>query len=115
MSVRRWGVRLISLLVALAIAVGQSTAQTKTNEASLRVTVVDPSGAAVVAAQVQLKTAAGQHVALGTNERGESLFAPLAPGRCQLHVEAAGFDSQDVDEVILKAGSNRLEVKLDVA
>jgi hypothetical protein len=107
--------RIVSLFMMLAIAVGQSAAQIKTNEASLRVAVVDPSGAAVVAAQVQLKTADGKPVALDTNERGESLFAKLAVGRYQLHIEAAGFDSQDVAEVILKAGSNRLEVKLDVA
>ncbi|MEN3330911.1 MAG: hypothetical protein V7641_276 [Blastocatellia bacterium] len=115
MSTRYLCIRIISLFVALAIAVGQSAAQTKTNEASLRVTVVDPSGAAVVAAQVQLKTAAGKNVALSTNERGDSVFAKLATGRYQLHVEAAGFDAQDKDEVILNAGSNRLEVKLEVA
>ena len=107
--------RIVSLFMMLAIAAGQCAAQIKTNEASLRVAVVDPSGAAVVAAQVQLKTADGKRVALDTNERGESLFAKLAAGRYQLHIEASGFDSQDVDEVILKAGSNRLEVKLDIA
>lgn len=115
MSVRRWRVRIISLLVALAIAAGQGAAQIKANDASLRVAVVDPSGAAVIAAAVRLKTAAGKDVVLGTNERGETLFAQLTPGRYQLHVEAAGFDSRDVAEVILKAGSNRVEVKLDVA
>src|SRR5262249_51463264 len=64
---------------------------------------------------VRLKTASAKDVVLDTNERGEILFAQLAPGRCQLHVEATGFDSRDVDEVILKAGSNHIEVKLDVA
>jgi len=115
MPVRRWGIGIVSLFVALAIAVGQSPAQTKTNEASLRVAVVDPSGAAVVAAQVQLKKSESKNVALSTNERGESLFAQLAPGRYQLHIEAAGFDARDVDEVIVKTGNNRVEVKLEVA
>jgi hypothetical protein len=115
MSVRRWGVRIISLFVGLAIAAGQSPAQTGTSEASLRVAVVDPSGAAIVAAQARLKTGKGGNIALATNERGESLFAQLAPGRYQLHVEAAGFDPQDVDELIVKAGNNRVEVRLAVA
>jgi hypothetical protein len=95
--------------------VGQVIAQVKTNEASLRVAVVDASGAAVVAARVEVKTADGKRVALDTNERGEALFAQLGVGRYALHVEAAGFASQDVSEASLKAGGNRIEVTLEVA
>ena len=114
MSAHRWGARILSLLVALALA-AQVVAQVKTNEASLRVSVVDASGAAVVAARVELKTTDGKSAALDTNERGEALFAQLGAGRYHLHVEAAGFVSQDVDEATLKAGGNRVEVRLEVA
>jgi hypothetical protein len=114
MTVRFIFARTMSLFITCVIIIGQSAAQTKTPEASLRVTVLDPSGAAVVAAEAQLKIAGGKNTRLATNQRGESLFTGLAPGRYQLHVEAAGFDPHDM-EINLKAGSNRVEVKLEIA
>src|ERR1044071_4575527 len=114
MSVRLRVARMLSMFVVMAIITGQTAAQTRSSEASLRITVLDPSGAAVAAAQAQLKIADGKNVTLATNERGESLFTNVAPGRYVLHVEAAGFEARDT-EVKLKAGSNRVDVRLEVA
>src|SRR5215208_2651182 len=94
----------------------QAATQTKSaGDASLRVSVVDPSGAAVIAAAVQLKKAGGKWLAVQSNERGQSLFTQLAPGEYELRVEAAGFEARNLDKVILRAGSNAIEARLAVA
>ena len=115
---RRAFAQMISLLVVLAMSPGLTLAQGKpgkAGESSLRVTVVDPSGAAVVAAKVELLSEQGARPVLDTNEHGESFFSELGTGTYRLHVEAAGFDSRDVEGVVVKAGSNHIEVKLEVA
>jgi len=106
----------ISLLVTLALVVSQGSAQDqKAGGASLRLTVVDPSGAFIPGAQVQLIPDQGTAPAQKTNARGEVSFGKLSAGQYQLHVEAAGFEPRDLSDVTLHAGSNQLEVRLEVA
>src|SRR5215216_468050 len=115
MQIRHLCNRSLSLLVALVMTASPLAAQSKgAGDASLRVSVLDPLGAAVFAAEVQLKKAGSKTVAVQTNERGESLFTRLAPGEYQARVEAAGFAARDLDKVIVKAGSNAIEVRLAV-
>src|SRR5439155_10443664 len=47
--------------------------------------------------------------------RGDAAFAALEPGRYAIHVESAGFESQDIGDLRLRAGDNRREVKLRIA
>jgi len=106
-------VNTILLLLALALARADAT---------LRITVVDPSGAVIVGAQVTVKPntvssagAAATPINNVTGGRGDAAFAALEPGRYAIHVESAGFESQDIGDVRLRAGDNRREVKLRIA
>ncbi len=82
--------------------------------ATLRVTVVDPSGAVIVGARVTL-TPSADDVTLETGTRGDATFTALTPGRFAIHVESPGFEPSDEREVRLRAGDNRREVKLKIA
>lgn len=84
----------------------------KAPDASLRVTVVDPNGAAIRNARV---TISKQEQALTTSERGEVSFINLAQGKYQLQVSAEGFAPRSIKDVNVRAGANNIEIKLDVA
>ena len=94
-----------------SLAAAQSRA-----DGTLRVTVVDPSGAVIVGAQVTLAAvppAGGP--AIETGSRGEATFTALEPGRYTLHVESPGFEPSDVRDLRLRSGDNRREVKMKIA
>jgi TonB dependent receptor/Carboxypeptidase regulatory-like domain len=115
MQQSRLSFRVISLLIAAALICSQAAAQVKpASEASLRVTVLDPSGARVIAAQVKLK-GADKARALDTNEQGQSFFTNLAPGRYEIQVVAEGFEPQVINDFSIKAGPNTVEARLEVA
>ena len=82
--------------------------------ATLRVTVVDPSGAVIVGARVTV-TPSADGVTLETGTRGDATFTALTPGRFTIQVESPGFEPSDEREVRLRAGDNRREVKLKIA
>ena len=94
----------VALVVLFATAVFAQTA------ASLRVTVVDPSGAVLVGARVTVS----DH-AVDTNARGEAAFDTLQPGRYTIRVESAGFEPRELRDERLRAGDNRRQVKLALA
>jgi hypothetical protein len=112
MSKKKFCIQMLSLFMAFATLTTGSLAQTG-QEASLRVLVLDPSGAAVVAANLQLKTTGGEQT-MQTNERGEAVFLRLPAGAYQLKVFADGFVAREFNANLLKNGSNRLEVKLEI-
>ena len=85
-------------------------AQVNANGASLRVTVVDPSGGVIVGATVRVGGAS-----LDTGGRGDAVFSMLQPGRYTIHVESPGFEPYDARDVRLHAGENRRDVKLKIA
>jgi hypothetical protein len=87
-----------------------ASAQGPGSAATLRVTVVDPSGAVIVGARVQVGESAVE-----TGPRGDAVFAALQPGRYTVHVEAPGFDAAEVTDLRVRAGENRREVKLAIA
>jgi hypothetical protein len=76
--------------------------------------VLDPSGAAIVAARVILATASLEEKSIETNTRGESQFARIAAGEYRLRVEADGFEPRQ-QAIALKPGSNQIEVQLEIA
>jgi hypothetical protein len=84
----------------------------RTTDASLRVTVLDQTGAAILDAQVSIDK---QPRALTTNARGQALFHQLTPGKYRLNVAAKGFAPLLTDDFTLRAGINEIEVKLEIA
>src|SRR3954470_13883220 len=97
-----------ALFVLVATAAG---AQPRT-DATLRVTVVDPSGAVIVGARVRVSPA---DVEIATGARGDAAFSKLTPGRYTIHVEAPGFEAADVRDYRVRPGDNHREVKLAIA
>lgn len=99
----------VIMIVCLA---GLCPAQSrKTEEASLRVTVIDPDGAAIPNAQVII----GRQDAVSTNLRGEAVVGRMTPGKAQVQVTAAGFAPRTIKGVNLKPGTNQLEVRMELA
>jgi hypothetical protein len=105
-------VTLLIILLYPAIAFGQPRA-----EASIRITVVDPSGAVIVGAQVTVRPAEADAtpITLNTSGRGEAVFGPLEPGRYAIRVEAPGFEPHDIRDLRVRAGETRREAKLRIA
>src|SRR5574338_62208 len=89
--------RTISVLIALLLTVGPCLGQAVSGNASLEVVVKDPTGALVNKAQVQLIRNSKSQLLSATNQRGEVRFNKVPNGRYQIHVEAAGFKTQDID------------------
>jgi hypothetical protein len=110
---RKLALQVLSLLLTLAIAILQVPAQSKA-EATLRITVVDPTGAALAAATVQLKSNDGKEQTAQTNERGEAVFLRLSSGAYELQISAVGFVTREVKDKLLKSGNNKLEVQLEI-
>jgi len=107
-------VRMAAALIALsmllpAIALAQSTVGT------LRVTVVDPSGAVIVGAKIDVKPPAGETMSLASGTRGDAVFNVLEPGRYTIHVESSGFEPYNARDVRIRPGDNRRDVKLAIA
>jgi len=86
-------------------------------ESTLRLTVVDPSGAAIPQAQVQIVAApAGvKKNGLKTNARGEAALNQAALGTYRLRVSAPGFTPREIEHAFQSAGSNTLEIRLEIA
>ena len=102
----------VSFLILMCVPV-LAAGQVRT-DATLRVTVVDPSGAVIVGARVVLSPSA-TGIALETGPRGDATFTAIEPGRYTIHVESPGFQPTDARDVRLRAGDNRREVKLAIA
>ena len=79
--------RMVLGCLSLMLWSGVAIAQTPRADATLRVTVVDPSGAVIVGAQVRVADST-----LDTGLRGDAAFDALAPGRYTIHVESPGFE-----------------------
>src|SRR4051794_24789846 len=94
-----------------AAAVSVAGAQPR-SDATLRVTVLDPTGAVIVGAHVRVTPG---DAALDTGARGDAMFGPIAPGRYAIHVESPGFEAADVRDYRVRAGDNSRDVKLALA
>ncbi len=113
-NIRTLFVCLTSLLIfsgPLTLAQQQRTG----GEATLKIAVVDPNGAAITAAIVSVKTAEGIEQKGQTNRQGEVTFTRLSTGTALVRVEAAGFEARLLDDLKISAGSNRAEVRLEIA
>jgi len=106
----RLNFRAIAGVVAFLFALQICRAQ---NSATLDVVVRDPSGALVSKAQVQLLVNNKQQSIVQTNQKGEARFNHLQVSQYQIHVEAPGFKTLETT-VMLKQGSNRIELPLEI-
>jgi hypothetical protein len=79
-------------------------------EASLRVRVADPNGAAIPNARVTL----GKQQQ-SANARGEAQFNPTPSGKQSLQIMAAGFAPLTIKGFPIKPGANQIEVRLEIA
>src|SRR5262245_19724605 len=110
-----WMGRMGGILLVAWMWPGSALAQ---SVGALRVTVVDPSGAVIVGAQVEIRpsTPAGAAVvSLQTGARGDADFNLLEPGRYTIHVESPGFEPHDARDVRVRAGETTRTVKLTIA
>lgn len=104
-----------ALYLLIVLLAGQLTALASVQGVNLRVVVSDPNGDSIGSARVVIKSGGARERISDTNQQGESLFTGLAPGKHQIHVEAAGFTPRELKDVTLKAGSNEFKVRLAVA
>jgi hypothetical protein len=114
MLTRRFHINMLTLLSVILLSKMAAFA-VNADVASLRVVVRDPAGAAVVASLVRIKAEGNNEQTLSTDQQGITLFSRLTPGKYHIHVEATGFASRDLEDVVLKAGSNQIEVRLEIA
>ena len=98
-----WGAAIFIVLTVTSAATGQTV--------SLRVAVIDPSGARVPHAQVKVETNGGQPRSAVTDLAGEVYFLNLLAKGARVTVEAPGFAPQ-IANIRLKGAENSAEVRL---
>src|SRR5258705_6138685 len=107
--------RAIGVLMVLVFHSALCFSQSRTAVyGSLEVVVKDPSGALVNKALVQLLSNGKLQSSAQTNQKGEARFNRIAPGHYQIHVEAAGFKSQDIEVAEISPGTNRTELAMEI-
>jgi len=84
---------------------------------TLRVTVVDPSGAVLVGATVAVTSAeaatiAATHAPVQTTGTGTATVAGLPPGRYTIQAEFPGFETRRLTDVRVRSGENKQVVLL---
>jgi outer membrane receptor for ferrienterochelin and colicin len=75
------------------------------NTGTLRVIVLDDSGAAIVSAQIHVTSAGGFDRTADANDRGEAVFEGLPPGKYNVHAEFPAFTPIDLADQNVKKGS----------
>lgn len=105
-----------SALVVLLIFAGFRSAGAQTERATLEGTVKDATGAVVPGATVRItQVATGESQERSSNRRGYYLFPGLAVGAYSVSASKAGFDTKDVDDIVLQVGeTHTLDIPLAV-
>jgi len=93
----------------------QPQAKRDPNTGTLRISVLDDTGAAIVGAQVHVTNATGFDKTIEANQRGETVFDGLQPGRYNVHAEFPAFDPIDLADLnVKKGGETKKELKLQI-
>src|SRR5216117_2642278 len=106
-AIRKEGVRMskkvvvfLCMLLFVAAAFPQTTA-------SIRGSVTDPSGAAVVGAKVTVKNpSSGIERSTTTTSNGDYEVPALPPGNYSVEIQMQGFQSQKAEGVVLAVNQN---------
>ncbi len=90
------------------------------NAGSIRILVLDQTGAAIVGATVSAVLANAQQGAEArtttANDQGEAIFANLAPGKYVIQVESIGFETQQLTDINVRRGRRESrDVQLPIA
>jgi hypothetical protein len=106
---------LVSLLLGGFTIAGESPVFAQAvQQAELRVTVIDQTGASIPMARVLVTAPGAAPVAAGVNDRGQVTLTGLPIANVQLHVESEGFAPVD-RTVTLRRGSTNQTVTLGIA
>ena len=108
-AIRTAAVVMLALVAAAAPALAQAT-----DQAQLRVTVLDQSGASIPNARVRVTTPAGAMVDAVVDQRGQATLTRLPIGSVQVQIEAEGFTAFD-RMIALRRGNNNQNVTLGLA
>lgn len=113
---RRFLAAALCFLLFSHMAAGATFGQTRkaAGQSSLRVTVLDPTHAVIVAARVSIGPAGDSQKSFETNGKGEVYFPSLSPGSYRIRVEAKGFEPREIGDFAVMAGVNSLELSLEI-
>jgi Carboxypeptidase regulatory-like domain/TonB dependent receptor len=101
------GIRALYRMLLLVLLLGAvAFAQ---NTASIKGTVTDPSGAAVVGAKVTAKGPVGVDRSVDTNANGDYEIPALPPGVYAVSIQMTGFQGQAVKDLVLEVSSNAVQ------
>ena len=112
--------KLVCILAVLAIgAATAAPAFAQSGNATLRVTVVDPSGGVIVGATVTVAgvepaTRSVQVAPVQTAASGVATIAGLVPGRYAIDAVFPGFQKRTLPDVRVRNGENRQSAMLDI-
>jgi outer membrane receptor protein involved in Fe transport len=90
------------VMLMAAVAFGQNTA-------SIKGTVTDPSGAAIVGAKVTVKGPLATDRSAQTNAGGDYEVPALPPGIYSVEVQMNGFQTQEVKDLTLEVSNNAVQ------
>ncbi len=106
----RWG-----FLVALIAAASPAPSRAQAPDASLRIVVADDTGAVIVGARVLVAQSGATRGPVATGNRGDAVVGGLVPGPAEIRVESDGFEPFVSRGRQLRPGSNRFEIRLQIA
>ena len=93
---------LVLILLLGAVAFAQNTA-------SIKGTVTDSSGAAVVGAKVTAKGPVGVERSADTTSTGDYEIPLLPPGNYTVSIQKSGFQGQEVKDLVLEVSNNAVQ------
>lgn len=109
--------RLVAVVAVIALSVVTASAQVVQGSgvgSTLRVTVLDPTDAALIIAQVTIVDAAGAEQTKAVDERGVAVFENLSPGTYQVKAAADSF-RPIATPFNVRRGDNRATLRLALA
>lgn len=106
--------RLLTMLTAMIVFVANIAAQGQSGEISG--TVVDDKNEPVFGAKVRITSGGITKGGAVTDENGEYVIKPLAPGRYDMKVNYSGYKENITKEILVAAGrTTKVNVKMEVS